>query len=156
MYLVETLWMPQVKCPLVKAWVSARKNAGLKGQQLIAGFVMAFLDDFFPFLCGSESDIQLGHSIIMDGLAKLGFRLSEPKLLVEGTPDHEGVILGHGVDVVHNGGIRFITPHKKMKIAALFGNFASSPLRLRKTLERERGIRLLQSVRRDVTMRWQL
>ena len=145
-------WMPNITCPLVQAWVRQRHRAGLRGEQLVAGFVMAFLDDFFPFLCGNQADITLGHQVIMSSLEKLGFKLSAAKLLSEGTPAATGVILGHGFDL--DKGVRFITPHKKMKIAKLFSDFADSHAWTRKILER--GLGLLQSVRRDVSTRWHL
>ena len=146
------LWMPLVTCPLVQHWVTQRKLAGLHGEQLVAGLVMAFLDDFFPFLCGNHADIRLGHRVIMSALKKLGFKLSAAKLLSEGTPSGTGVILGHGFDL--DKGVRSITLHKKMKIANLFSNFGDSRAWTRKILER--GLGLLQSVRRDGSSRWHL
>ena len=110
--------MPQVRCPRVRAWVRIREKAEMKGQQLVAGFVMAFLDDWFPFLCGSSADISLGHQIIMAALDELGFRISEPKLLEEGTPAPTQTILGHGFDLTNK--CRFITGHKRLKRASLF------------------------------------
>ena len=80
-YLLETEWMPQVQCPKVRAWVRTRAKAGMIGQQLVAGFVMAFLDDWFPFLCGSPSDIALGHKIIMSALDDLDSPISAPKTI---------------------------------------------------------------------------
>ena len=137
-YLLETSWMPRVQCPKVRAWVATRSAAGLTDQQLVAGFVMAFLDDWFPFLCGTDDDIKLGHEIIMEAIDKMGFRISAPKLLVEGTPSQHGVILGHGIDLHRQ--VRFITPHKRLKISFHFKDFLTDKFWNRKLLEQGIGL----------------
>jgi hypothetical protein len=88
----------------------------------------------------------------MDGLDVVHFKLSASKLREEGTPATTGTILGHGFDLVRQA--RFVTAHKRLKISVLFASFLSDHSWIRKDLER--GIGLLQSVRRDVTTRWRL
>jgi hypothetical protein len=111
--LVE-MWLPHIECPLTKAWIAARRRAGLTGRDLLPAFVSAFLDDAYIFLAGTANDAKLGRKIVMEAFAYLGWTMSQKKLLTEGALHHIIIVLGHGVDC--KLGERFIIQYKQDRI----------------------------------------
>jgi hypothetical protein len=100
-HLLLTRWMPNVSCPVVRQWQQQRRDAGMSDFQCMAGFVQAFLDDFWMVITsGHEQDLQLAYEIAMDGFAYLGWELSKSKFEEEGRLDTEGVLIGHHIDTV--------------------------------------------------------
>jgi hypothetical protein len=103
-------------------------------------------------VAGTTEDIAPARKIMMEAVEQLGFIVSKSKLLTEGTPDPEIVILGHDVNL--HDGTRGVTACKRVRIQDQIEELGPSRRWSRKLLERLIG--LLQSVREDVERRWNL
>lgn len=145
-------WMPTLECKITKKWVKARLQQGHVGQQGVPGFVHGFLDDYWFFLAGTEGDIERAKDLIMAAFEHVGFTISASKLETEGTPEENGVILGHEIDL--GTGTRGVTEYKKVRIRDQVRALGEHGRWNRKLLESLLG--LIQSIRGDVRRRWRL
>ena len=145
-------WVPSIICPLTRKWIQERMSHGLTGEQASPFLVNGFLDDFFVFLAGTDEDIARGQQIVMEAFDFLGWELSKSKFLEEGTPDTDGIILGHGIDT--QDCVRYITTVKIDRIRRVGTELMQESLWDEKKLSSFIG--LVQSVRGDVIRRWRL
>ena len=98
-YMLMTKWAPNIKCKKTRAWMRTRKDAGMTQEQCMAGFIQAFLDDFWIVITSSlDEDLQLAYELVMEGFKYLGWTLSMSKFEEEGRLATEGVLIGHHVE----------------------------------------------------------
>jgi len=145
-------WVPTIRCGVTKKWMQERIEKGLDGNQGVPGFVHGFLDDYWFFLAGEESDIERARTMIMKAFEHVGFTVSKSKMESEGTPEESGVILGHDIDL--KTGTRGVTEFKRVRIRDQVAALGSQGRWDRKLLESLLG--LIQSIRDDVRRRWRL
>jgi hypothetical protein len=172
-------WVPTIKCEVTRQWVkdrlemypevwerspeeaqaekdnpkaTGRRPKNRNSTQGVPGFCQGFLDGFWTLVAGTTEDVASARRIVMKAFDHVGFIVSKSKLLTEGTPDPEIVILGHDVNL--SDGTRGVTAHKRVRIQDQIKELGPSKRWSRKLLERLIG--LLQSVREDVDRRWNL
>ena len=145
--------MPTIECTLCRAWIDKRRAAGIAdGRDLIPGFISAFLDDSCIFLGGTKEDRNRGRDIVLAAYAFLGWTISEPKMVEEGSLGSTIIVLGHGFDLLKEE--RFVTKHKISRIRT--GIFKLSKESKIIKLELASLLGLIQSVRSNIKRRWRL
>jgi hypothetical protein len=148
-----TKWVPTIECPMCIQWIADRKAAGITdGRDLIPGFISAFLDDSCIFLGGTDADRNRGREVVLSAYAFLGWTISQPKMVEEGSLDSTIVVLGHGFDLRKEE--RFVTKHKISRIRTGISKLAKAS-KVSK-LELASLLGLIQSVRANIARRWRL
>jgi hypothetical protein len=145
-------WLPTIECTTTRQWMTDRLRMGLDGTKHVPAFVHAFLDDTWVYLAGTTADIERARKLIMAAFECSGFILSASKLLTEGIPDTEAVILGHHLDMMT--GTIGVTEYKRVRIKDQVDEMRKTPNWNRRQLESLLG--LIQSTRGDVRRRWRL
>jgi hypothetical protein len=147
-----TKWLPTIQCPLCKAWVNLRRAAGLTGRDLLPAFISAFLDDSCIFAAGTNKDRQLAHKIVMEAFSYLGWTLSAPKLILEGSLSDTIIVLGHGVSC--SAQERYVTLHKQLRVTTAINGMTKVQTVPKDDLASLLG--LIQSIRGNIVSRFRL